>query len=350
MKKFYLIKVPIAALLFLTSAFALSQDDIRLRDINQTLNNNRENLLGHRKFVFGISAALTVEFGKANTSQYRLSLNSGIAKVVTFFNDNNKYGFAPYPSLMPALQSELIFMRGGLGTSQALGFRGKINIELRNQFTLTLGKSSMRDSSYQFRANGRPIAIFCAHSNSAIVDPYDMSVTIGSVFINRVKSQIKQQVGGLTVGVGPWFANYSNEGPIFRSFLFPMGDGYDRWWTGGGRIAYYNLGHHFPINKVDIQYDKFTGWQPNCYETARRLGMKVTPYIDPNEALYNQSRYLIAVTFNKNFTAGLGIYDARMLDFQNMIHTLGRMPVHQTQLKRRYSGYMQYRLFNTNTF
>lgn len=338
-------------LVFMSTTFvAKAQEDIRLRDVNETLNNNRQNLLINRKFVFGASIAVTVEFGKANTSQYRFSLNGGVSKVVSVFSNKNKYGFPPYPSLMPALQTELIFFRGGLGTSQALGNRGRINLEMRNQFSLTLGKSSLRDSTFQFRANGRPLAIFMGNSNSVLVDPYDVSVTIGSVFINRIRSEVKQQVGGLTLGVHPISINYSNEGPIFRSFLFPMGDGYDRWWTGGGRIAYFNLGHKSGIHKIDFQYDKFTGWQPNCYETARRLGMKVTPYIDANQALFNQSRYLIAVTINNNFTAGLGIYDARMVDFQNMIHSVGRMPIHQTQLKRRYSGYIQYRLFNTNTF
>jgi hypothetical protein len=341
-------KIKAHFILFLLSLLlhhnTFSQSEILIQDLNNSLNNYRKSLLVNKKFGYSISASLSVEFGKANNSQYRLSLGGGLIKTLNY--QDSYTDITPFTS---AFQTELLIYKGGLGSSQSIDERSNIHVELRNQFLLSAGYASFDNGAFAHVSNGAPLSIFSGNSALPLIDPYDFSVTIGSTFVNSFTDEYKQQIGGLTSTYRGFQINYCNEGPFFRSQIMPTGDGYDRWWTGGGHIGYFNLGSTALVSKVQISYDKFTGWQPFCYELASRLGIHNTPYKDLKESLLNQGRYMFSATLNDNFSFGVGIYEPRYLDVQNIIHTLIKTPFHQTQLNKRVSGLWSYRFINLGT-
>jgi len=254
-------KIKAHFILFLLSLLlhhnTFSQSEILIQDLNNSLNNYRKSLLVNKKFGYSISASLSVEFGKANNSQYRLSLGGGLIKTLNY--QDSYTDITPFTS---AFQTELLIYKGGLGSSQSIDERSNIHVELRNQFLLSAGYASFDNGAFAHVSNGAPLSIFSGNSALPLIDPYDFSVTIGSTFVNSFTDEYKQQIGGLTSTYRGFQINYCNEGPFFRSQIMPTGDGYDRWWTGGGHIGYFNLGSTALVSKVQISYDKFTGWQP----------------------------------------------------------------------------------------
>lgn len=317
-----------------------SQSDLLYPNVETPLSNYREALIRQNKFAYTLLANISVEFNQANNSQFRISVTAGAAKAFAGRAAENYHPF------IGAYQTELLLYRGGLGASQVVKERSKLHLEWRNQMTLTGGGANFQSGGFVNRVSGAPLNVFSGNSKFGLITPYDASVTIGTTFIHSFTDEYKQQVGGITATVLGGHASYCNEGPFFRNSIMPTGDGYDRWWTGGGQIGYYNMSSTAFISKVEIFYDKFTGWQPFAYEIASRLGLKHVPYKNSKEALLNQGRYLFAITMNDYFTAGMGIYEPRYMDVQNIIHTLIDVPFHQTHLSKRSSGLWSYSLFN----
>jgi hypothetical protein len=327
--------------LLLGAVMSRAQSDWATPEVASVLDDTRSRLLKGQGFVAGVALNVSVEFGLANNSQFRLSLSGAVSRGV--LRRESELNAAP---AVANLQSELLLFRGGLGATMSNKERARLNLEWRNQFTVAVGYAENRAGRFLNPVAGKPLTVFLGNSNPALFDPFDVSLVVGSTFVNGINVPQKQQIGGLSLGLYNVQVSYCNDGPIYNWFFMPTGDAYDRWWTGGGRIGYYNASDLTFFTSLELRYDKFTGYQPNAYELASRLGLNFIPYKNKREALKNQGRYSLLAGIRNRMLVGVNLYDPRMVDFQNMIHTIGRMPFHQTNLKQRIGVQYDYRLSN----
>lgn len=349
-------------LLILSAHFTqqnFAQQDIKLRSVEGMLANSREDALIHRKFIYGFQVGINVTYGERNNGQLRLCISGGMARAIDVNRPVNKVheklentgSSYVAPPLMLVFQPELLIFRGGLGSSLMVGEREKIRAELRNSFAVLAGFTNVRsDGTFsKSKSYGRPISKLEANSQAALYDPYGISVTLGTTFISGLgkTNPVQQQVGNFNFGLGPLQLDYSNDGPFFETKL-AQGDAYDRWWTGGGHVGVYLPSDHALITEIVLRYDKFTGFQQNAYEVARQLRLDYIPYLDKREAFKNQGGYNLTIGFENNMYFGMNLFEVGRIDMQNLIHTGMGMPLHQPQLKSRYSAVYGYRVFNSN--
>lgn len=328
--------------LLLRIHLAPAQSEIKLSSVERTLHTNRSGLLEDEKFSFGFSIGLAVEFGQANTSQLRGSFGAGASKALGLTD----FGL----DVVPSYQIELQIYRGGLGSSLAVLQRNKVHAEVHNNFAFYTGYSRMEDYGFKYIAYGRPMLKIVGNSYQALYDPFDVSIGFGSTFVTGINHNRNQQIGTFILGIHNFQAAYYNDGPFFNYKVLPLGDAYDRYWTGGGQIGIYRPDDKSLVTEIVAKYDKYTGWQPNAYEVASLLGIDYVPYSNIAEALYNQGRWSWSAGFKNNLQISYNRYEPQYLDVQNLIHRTIGQPFHQVQLKKHWSMAYSYRAFNLYNF
>jgi len=143
-----------------------------------------------------------------------------------------------------------------------------------------------------------------------------------------------QVVGTITLSFEDFTLDYYNDGPPFN--IIPMGDNFDRYWTGGGTIYVHNKNG---FNAVELSFDQFTGYSPLLYELANILGINVPLYDhDPKKKQtpydYNTSMYQLKIGLDKNVSVDLGIVGAmvtkkgKYFGIQDIIHINGHHSLH----------------------
>lgn len=154
---------------------------------------------------------------------------------------------------------------------------------------------------------------------------------LGTNFIlnNNKRNQI---VGSLNGNIGRVSFNYYNDGPPFN--FTGTGDGFDRYWTGGGAILYHSNKN---FNYAEVAFDQFTGYIPLLYELTSLLGMNVPLYDRPGKNKvfnFNSSAYSLKVNFDQRFGLNLGVVGSlrttkgRYWGIQELIHILLKYPLH----------------------
>jgi hypothetical protein len=195
-----------------------------------------------------------------------------------------------------------------------------------------------------------------------------------------------QTVGSLTVTAERLSINYYNDGGplIGQGFKFDrkkwwsylllpfhlisgLGDGFDRWWTGGGGV-YLHTKENF--NRLEVTFDQFTGYHKLSFEINSIFGSDVQDY-DLFQAIgkdsvvnklnfrtsnatatnYNSSTYGVKYFFDKDLSANIGVIGSlrdykkeRYYAFQDIIHLLKRDPIHpNNDINRIYYGLSYYK-------
>ncbi len=155
---------------------------------------------------------------------------------------------------------------------------------------------------------------------------------LGTNFVlnNHKRNQI---VGSLNGTIGNISFNYYNDGPPFN--LTGTGDGFDRYWTGGGAILYHSRKN---FNYAEIAFDQFTGYIPLLYELTSLLGMNVPLYDTPDKSKvynFNTSAYSLKVNFDQGFGINTGVVGSlkdikrdRYWGIQEIIHIMLGYPLH----------------------
>lgn len=215
-------------------------------------------------------------------------------------------------------------------------------------------------------------------------------VFISSNFILN-NNRRHQTIGSLTATAGPVSVNYYNDGgPIigkgfkfdpkkwYTYLLFPLhlisglGDGFDRWWTGGGGV-YIHTKEGF--NRLEVTFDQFTGYHKLAYELSGIFGSDVQDYDlfqektekdtsstsaplnyktgKSNPINYNSSTYGVRYFFDSDLSVNMGIIGSlrdykreRYYAFQDIIHLLRRDPIHpNNDINRIYYGLSYYKPF-----
>lgn len=292
--------------------FVFPQDDFT-NHANATLLDGRVN--------YGIGLNLHVELLQY-IPQFRLSITAGVG--YAFLNQWSQSGRAP---LYGSYHAEVDVFRGGLGSSLSPTGRSKMMFELRQTAMINAGMD------YGPQDRGRPLVQFVGNAAHPLIDPYRSSFGLGAVVIHGLNYSRSQQVGLLSFNVNSVVVSYYNDGPPFS--YMGLGDVYDRWWTGGLLIGYYDYRDNNQLVNVELKFEKFTGWFPNSYEITKALGLHNVPYKDASEIHYNQSRIQLSGRFADGLGVHVSFYDLKALDLQDIIHKSLKMPLHPPLMKYR---------------
>jgi hypothetical protein len=286
------------------------------------------------KMQFGVGISLKVDIIKNTFGYYRLSVTGGAGvpfgrELGLRRNTMTGYYFV-----------ECDVFRGGLGAPALALDNQQMLIELRQSFLLSVGRTHGRE---KFNYN-RPVMQFISNSSHPLFDPYNLSLTLGSTFINGLNIRRSQRVGIVNLGWNYVQLTYLNDGPPFTSSWLPFGDGFDRYWTGSGQVGVYFSETKWMRN-IELKYDKFTGLQPYAYELATALHLKHIPYRSKETRLFNRQRYEIGIGTNRGIGFSMNVYDSREVDIQHYIHN-NKYSYHDTPLKWRIGA----GLFYNNAF
>ncbi|MFK8037915.1 MAG: hypothetical protein AB8B74_06465 [Crocinitomicaceae bacterium] len=310
---------PLILLFISTKAFAQIFDNSN--DIINSLEKQRTTILEDRDLIIGYNIGLTCNLGKNNVTELRFNFSTGISRGFGWKSD--------YTPFLGTYQIQIEAFRGGVGSSLLGGNRSKFVWDLRNILQINSGLVSNNSPM------GRPLTKLLGTSEYSIRDPYDYSIGIGTVFINGLNHERNQQLGFLSLGVLQVSACYANDGPFFHKI--GLGDGYDRWWTGAGYLGVYFKNDYGFITDISIQYNRYTGWQPNLYEMSNMLGLDYISYRDGKEQFFNQGAWIISFGVRNTLRIDYKIYEAKKLDIQNLLHVGNKYTFHPNSLRRRFT-------------
>lgn len=146
-----------------------------------------------------------------------------------------------------------------------------------------------------------------------------------------------QVVGSMTATIGNASLNFYNDGG-FPFDKIPLGDNFDRYWTGGMTLFFHN---NKGYNIAEASFDQFTGYTPLLYEVSNILGIRVPLYDESPDRkgerkrpyTFNTSSYHVKVFLDRNYAVDAGMIGALMKNgvyfgVQDIIHKLGGYPMH----------------------
>jgi hypothetical protein len=312
-----------------------------------------EMVFGQEHLAFGLKARCDV--GRQNNTNFVLSASIGYAKELNVILDKGG-GFGALLSF----QFGVNLYRGGLGNSKLPTRIDDHQLDLYNCFAVTPGFWANRKSIKSFRESLiRPLYTWNANYATNINNPYQFSATLATNFLwnfpinnkgffpvkqkkskeydsdgNKLLVNRSQRIGFIGFGLGRVIsAGYYNDGPPYDK-IFSMGDGFDRYWTGGGFVhigtknwidstVYSKLDNHKlkSLPQFIFSFDKFTGYSPNSYELSNMLKLKYVPYKQEEMSSYNRSNLRYALLFNDGIGLALSTYDDSF-DVQDKIHDI----------------------------
>jgi Bacterial toxin 23 len=237
-----------------------------------------------------------------------------------------------------------------------------IQIDFVNSLSLGMGwqwgKNAFKEPSVRYHKYLRTL------NNSpyySLRHNYENAVFLSTNFILN-NHRRHQTVGSFTMTLGDFSVNYYNDSSPPISW-FSLGDGFDRYWTGGILFT----GHTDKnFNRIELSFDQFTGYKPLLYELSNVLGIKIGDYVDNPSAAqqngykkngttnsaYNSSAYNLRVYVKDNYALDVGVIGALMsLDrkgrnkerywsLQDIIHIKGRYSMHANRdVNRFYIGF-----------
>jgi hypothetical protein len=205
---------------------------------------------------------------------------------------------------------------------------GDVQIDLINSFGV--GGGSDPDTFYKFfRTMGNGM-----YYNAMLNQEYAGMMTTNFILNNHKRHQVNCALTGTTPLVT---LTYYNDG----AWPFPLNsfsDNFDRWWTGGGALYVHNRKGY---NTLELCFDQFTGTKPLLYEVANKLGIDVSNYNlnteDTNRDIppdFNTSVYTVRFYPSRGFGIEAGLLGAlrtkegKYYGIQDIIHTIGRYPIH----------------------
>jgi hypothetical protein len=169
---------------------------------------------------------------------------------------------------------------------------------------------------------------------------------VGTNFILN-NNKRHQAVGSITATVRDFSLNYYNDGGVPVD-LVGIGDGFDRWWTGGLMATVHThttdlVGASHSFNRVEASFDQFTGYAPLVYELSNILGINVPEYSSTQvkdshfnaitPASFNSAAYNLKIYATENYGFDIGVMGSltsqrHYFGLQDIIHLNGRYPLH----------------------
>lgn len=184
--------------------------------------------------------------------------------------------------------------------------------------------------------------------NIATAKKYALFAGTNFVVNNNRRNQV---IGSFSFSSPNVSVNYYNDG-AFPFTLLPLADNFDRWWTGGFAVFWHA---HSNYNILEFTFDQFTGYSPLLYELSNLIGTNLPQYnLHDSTAMvsksrippsYNSSAYNVRFFPAANFALDAGVLGSlrtqsgRVFGLQDIIHTMGRYPLHpNTDINRYFIG------------
>lgn len=304
------IKVILLFFLLFKSSFGLKSQTNDINDI---------------QYGFGIKTTIDLNFQYPN---YNIAFTSGIG--------GHPFDYAEvFPSIHTGF---LIYNKGDLisSYSPAKGFFRSTLLDIFLDLSLTVGYYTPNTN---FDKRFVPLYHFSDFTPNPLQNPFQHSLTVGTNFIwffEKYKTKTKelpQQVGftGLMVDRRVQASTY-NDGSIWAKSK--LGDGLDRYYTGGGLITYHsNIDKN--ISKFEVSFHKFTGHEKYAFDTANLLQIDFIPFKNEETYYYSKSRFrFTATSFKNNGGFHLTLHNTDR-DPQDWIHFKGSDTYHPDIFKDR---------------
>jgi|GEM_PF-2160254 len=237
------------------------------------------------------------------------------------------------------------FLNGAFTASCLLG-RGLAsslldpNGTVRPQFVATLG------AGYQGGPRNRQheVAQFTQVVSPGFRSDYArvLSLATNWVWVDTLHAEVKrgyltqryrtQRVGSVYAAAGPIELFYYNDGTPFGKNL---GDGKDRYFTGGGYVGYQFANDQTwsrePNPALRLSFDRYTSYRENAFELATAMKFDYVPYRE-NANFFNRGSVRLGF-FSDRLWGEAALNDSDGLDFQNLIHRVSGMAYHRTASK-----------------
>lgn len=307
-------------MLLLQPLLSNAQEDFFEPDVEERLMDYRDRVLSQNEFIYNFQLGAKIDLGWRR---------NGTIRLFAIFGFLQNFSSGTFKVLLGG-QSELEMYRGGLGTSLQNREKSRINLEWRNSLMMLGG---WEDGGGM--VNGKPAFVSVGDTRSALVDPLDISFSLGTTFINGINHRRNQQIGTLHITVYNGVLQYYNDATPFH--WLGLADRYDRYWTGGGQLGAYWKNDHTLVTHFVLRFDNYTGYQVNLYEVAGVLQIDNMPYYEAEEQMYNQANFQYKVGIKNNLSLNLSEFDPRWTDVQNLIHYYGGYPFHARPLDTRWT-------------
>jgi len=266
---------------------------------------------GNNNFQYGFSFKGKLEIGLKKNSPpfyFRLSANAGIGSEWI------------YEGIYPTFHTEMQLYNGGIGSRKGKNNKTVTSFDVIFAFTVTGGVRNHFQRKYADLLQYRnvPLYYFADFVNPALQNPYGNSLSLGTNIIFAAGREM-QRVGFLNLHpYEPIQLSYYNDGTPFG--IMGLGDGKDRYYTGGGVLSY-----HAPlytaVNQFEASYHKFTGFTLNAFELSNEMNLSYVYYDDQTQSDYNKSRWSFGLAnVDKGFGLNATHYNSTQYDGQHMIH------------------------------
>lgn len=183
-----------------------------------------------------------------------------------------------------------------------------------------------------------PLYYFSNLNRHSLQNPFLYSLSLGSNVVFNSSRKIKyQRIGFIHANVNGLGISYYNDGTPFGNNL---GDGHDRYYTGGGILSYHASMRH-TLNAFELAYLKFTGYHENAFEIANALDQSFVNYRDQSQQKYNKSLFSLSLgSSHLHWAVGLNIYNDTQTDYQHTIHNLIFNGYHRVPYSRSITPYI----------
>jgi hypothetical protein len=229
--------------------------------------------------------------------------------------------------LYPSVNAELQLYNGGLG-SRSLPKSRYFTFDGIVAFTLTAGHLHANYDNERATINRAvPLRYFADFALPALQNPYNYSISLGTNLVFTTDcGRMTQRLGFLNLNHSGVQLSYYNDGTPFQHFF--LGDGRDRYYTGGGVLSYNNgFGNYDQLRSYSFEasYHKFSGYNQNSFELSNSINASNVDYKNTDQKFYNKSLWKFNAQSNDTnhgFGMALSAYNSVRFDGQHLIHWL----------------------------
>jgi hypothetical protein len=268
---------------------------------------------------YGYALKASLEIGrKKNSTNWRLGVSLGTG---AYLGANWLY---------PSLHTDFMLYHGGIGSARPGNKKAPgVSVECLIAYTFTAGFENRMREGHRLQPGKRnyPLYYFNNFTAAPLQNPMNYSLSYGgNVIFTPTRTTNKwQQVGFFNLHLDRMQLSYANDGPPFYP---PFGDRYDRFHTGAGYLSLHG-DDDWPVNLIEIGFNKFTGYSKNAYELSNKVGTNYIYYRDEEQQYYNKSRFYFTVANTaKQYGASFNLYNHPDWDVQHRIHLNMFYPFH----------------------
>jgi hypothetical protein len=214
-----------------------------------------------------------------------------------------------------------MFYNNGFGSAKNEQKRPAIVPDFLISATITKGWENRLQLSSSKRPGIRntPLYYFSNFTRPPLQNPYNYSFSFGSnIAYNPTHKHPFQRIGFFNLHIGQFQFSYFNDGTPFQ--WTKQGDGFDRYYTGGGIISF-TIQARYIFDNYELSYHKYSGYTKDAFEIANLLDLSFLNYGDDNENSYNKSMFTLSATSSTHhLQAGLSAFNQTDWDIQHRIH------------------------------